>query len=153
MLPIVADAGFTQAPTNLSASQKIVDKDSAWLGDELTYDLYLTNSGDVGSDALSIQDAIPAGTEFVPESLSWDQGTAWYDSASDTIYWDGTVDGDQTVHIQYKVRVVNGVGAPYYVINQAEVSGSTANALSIPNLTATTYIQAIKTHLPLVLKN
>jgi uncharacterized repeat protein (TIGR01451 family) len=153
LLPITADSGFTRAPANLSASSKTVDKANATLGDELVYDLYLTNSGDVDTNNLSIEDAIPAGTQYIDGSVTSDNGVAWYDDVDDAIRWEGVVSNNQTIHIQYKVLVVNGVDAPYYIINQAHVSGNLADTITAPELSASTYIEAAKTHLPLVLSN
>jgi uncharacterized repeat protein (TIGR01451 family) len=48
---------------------KSVDLASADLGDELTYTVRLTNTGQDAADSLVLTDAIPAGTSFVPGSL------------------------------------------------------------------------------------
>jgi uncharacterized repeat protein (TIGR01451 family) len=48
---------------------KTVDRATADLGDELTYTVRLNNSGEDAADALTLTDAIPAGTSFVPGSL------------------------------------------------------------------------------------
>jgi uncharacterized repeat protein (TIGR01451 family) len=73
-----------------SASVKEVDKSLASAGDVLTYTIHVENASNIG-DVFSLHDPIPANATYVPGSLSYDLGTAHYDSAEDAIVWTGTL--------------------------------------------------------------
>jgi uncharacterized repeat protein (TIGR01451 family) len=153
--PVTGGAGFATSPANLGSSSKTVDKTTAKVGDELTYDIWLVNDGDSGTSSLSLEDVIPAYTEYVAGSLTWSSGTGTYNSGTGKVTWQGTVNGKQTVHIQYKVKVV---GFPPYptrpmiIVNASQVSGTGIDAYKLPGLQATTEVNISDIFLPLVMK-
>jgi peptide/nickel transport system substrate-binding protein len=153
--PITGGTGFAKSPANLGGSSKTVDKTSAKVGDELTYDLWLVNGGDKDTGSLYVQDLIPAHTEYVAGSLSWNSGTAAYDSGTGKITWQGTVGGKQTVHVQYKLRIVSYPPypiRPFIVANASQVSGAYMDTYLLPSLHATTIVNVSDIFLPVVMK-
>jgi uncharacterized repeat protein (TIGR01451 family) len=140
LLPISGGSGIVLAPSNLGSSYKTVDKNSAYKGEELTYDIWLTNSGDVDTEALTLNDMIPEHTQFVTGSETADSGIVEYVSAMDKITWEGVLLSGQTVHIQFKVLVMSMPEEPYYVENTAQVGGSTVDTVTVPELSARTLI-------------
>jgi uncharacterized repeat protein (TIGR01451 family) len=71
---------------NLAASAKVVDKALAASGDILTYTLSLRNTGPVSATGASLSDYLPAGTTYVPNSVT---GGAVYNSTLRRIEWTG----------------------------------------------------------------
>ncbi|MBE2197986.1 MAG: DUF11 domain-containing protein [Anaerolinea sp.] len=141
--PVGGGTGHTLSPANLAASYKTVDQTAAWVGDVLTYDLWLTNSGEEATAVLTLTDLIPAYTAYVDGSLGWDSGDAGYDANSGAIWWQVSVHGGATVHLVYQVQVVDSPGAPFDVVNDTEVMGSAANLATLGTLTAVTAIQNV----------
>jgi uncharacterized repeat protein (TIGR01451 family) len=66
-----------------------VSAEEAAAGEVLTYAITLTNAGLTGIPAASLWDTIPAGTEYVPGSLT---GEATYDEAASQIRWSGSLE-------------------------------------------------------------
>ncbi|MCB8983600.1 MAG: carboxypeptidase regulatory-like domain-containing protein [Ardenticatenaceae bacterium] len=141
--PLAGGDGQTMSPANLSASGKAVDLAAAWVGDVLTYDIWLANSGGEDTAVLNLTDLIPDNTAYVDGSLGWDGGNAGFDAGSNTIWWDGIVSGGETVHINYQVQVVNSPGTPFDVVNESVVTGTLANLATLDGLTAVTTIQNV----------
>jgi peptide/nickel transport system substrate-binding protein len=139
--PVGGGSGYTLSPANLAPSYKTVDQPSAWVGDTLTYDLWLTNSGEEATAVLTLTDLIPAYTVYVDGSLGWDSGDAGYDATEDAIWWQVSVPGGATVHLIYQVQVVGSPGTPFDVVNETQVTGAAANLATLGPLTAVTAIQ------------
>ncbi len=76
-----------------SPSTKAVDKAAALAGDALTYSIRLRNGEHIGGTFV-LHDPIPAGTTYVPGSLTYTSGSGAYDPARDVITWTGTVRPD-----------------------------------------------------------
>jgi peptide/nickel transport system substrate-binding protein len=141
--PVAGGSGHTLSPANLAASHKAVDRTTAWLGDVLTYDIWLQNKGDTATGELSLTDAIPDWTTYVDGSLVVDGGAGNYDSMADAILWSGVVGEHDVAHIQYQVLVAGTPGVPVDVVNSAQVSGPAANLASLPTLVAVTTVQNV----------
>jgi uncharacterized repeat protein (TIGR01451 family) len=60
-------------------------------GDVLTYTVHIINTGNAPALNAVMADAIPAGTAYVPDSLTCDSGTCWYDDVDNAVYWNGEV--------------------------------------------------------------
>jgi len=86
----VANAVVTVVAANLSAAHKSVDRTQAGPGDVLTYTISVLNSTEVPAVDARIIDPIPAGTSYVPGSVT---GGATYNAAANQIEWTGTVPG------------------------------------------------------------
>ncbi|MBP6803845.1 MAG: carboxypeptidase regulatory-like domain-containing protein [Chloroflexi bacterium] len=139
--PITGGTGQTVSPANLANSTKWVDMAAAWVGDVLTYDIYLANDGGEATAVLHLTDMMPANTSYVDGSLGWDAGSADYDAGSDSVWWEGSLTAGQTVHISYQAQVIDSPGAPFSVTNLSQVTGSVANLATLKPLTAVTAIQ------------
>ncbi|MCA9933168.1 MAG: DUF11 domain-containing protein, partial [Anaerolineales bacterium] len=141
--PVAGGDGQTVSPANLGTSAKWVDMSEAWVGDVLTYDIWLANNGGEDTAVLSLSDLIPANTEYVDSSLGWDGGSAGYDVGSNSVWWEGTVPGGETVHVSYQVQVMNSPGTPFDVVNESVMSGTVTNLATLDALTAVTTIQNV----------
>lgn len=138
--PITGGTGFNQKPLDLSNSIKRVDKGNAWVGDELTYEIALQNSGDEDTGILTLSDEIPDWTSYVEESLNWNIGEASYISGTNSIAWTGIVPGGEIVYIGFKVSVDGTPGEPFDVVNMVEVTSGDTNLTTLPDLFAETTI-------------
>ena len=89
------------------ALQKAADSAEVEVGDTIGYGIWITNTGELPAD-VTLNDAIPAGTEYVPNSALAGSGTL---DDSNGIEWQGTLDVDENVLITFDVTVVacNGV--------------------------------------------
>ncbi len=80
-------------------STKWVDKSVMLAGDTLVYTVTIKN-GSAISNVFTMHDPIPAGTTFVPASLTCSYGSAGYDSVADAITWTGILpDVDSHVNV------------------------------------------------------
>jgi uncharacterized repeat protein (TIGR01451 family) len=83
---------FNQIPSpDLSESFKEVWPAKAEPGDVLTYTVQIINSGDAPALNAVMTDVIPTGTSYVPDSVTCDYGTCWYEPADDAVYWTGQI--------------------------------------------------------------
>lgn len=69
----------------------------------LTYTLYLSNTGFAPADGALLTDTIPAGTAYVPGSVSCSSGSCTYDGAAQAINWTGSIGVEQTVTVSFAV--------------------------------------------------
>ena len=61
-------------------------------GDPIDYSITVNNTSDAEVDA-TLFDAIPAGTSFVPGSLTCDSGECSFDAGQNAVLWSGTLSG------------------------------------------------------------
>ena len=141
--PIVQATSQAKSPASLVNSQKAVNRNQGWLWDELTYDIWLQNSGETASGWLKLTDEIPDRTSYINNSLVVDGGSGSYTSTYDAIVWEGAIAAKDSIHLQYKVLVASTPGTPFDVVNTAQVEGSQANLASVPVLAAVTQIQNV----------
>ncbi|UHA73527.1 DUF11 domain-containing protein [Paenibacillus sp. 481] len=97
-----------------SEDRSVYDK----VGDVITYTLDVTNNGDTPVDALTIKDAIPAGTTLVPGSIKVN-GTPVAGDLTTGIPL-GTLNPDQSAVITFQVAVQKPL--PAKVDNKAEAA-------------------------------
>jgi uncharacterized repeat protein (TIGR01451 family) len=60
-------------------------------GTQITYQIVISNSGGALAQGVVMTDVIPAGTNYIPGSLSCSSGACWYDGTGGAVYWTGTV--------------------------------------------------------------
>ncbi|MEG7531207.1 MAG: DUF11 domain-containing protein, partial [Hungatella sp.] len=123
---------------------KTTDKTIAYIGDVITYNLAITNTGNVSADNVVITDPIPAGTVLVPGSLA--VSVPYTGSPATAITLNNAMAAGQTVTITFQVKVtaiplpnpiVNVADVAYaYTVNPGVVNGVTADSKS--NSTTTT---------------
>ena len=154
--PVVGGGGDVVAPANLGGSSKQVDLHNARKNDTLTYNIRLVNSGEWDTGNLALTDDIPANTAYVIGSLSWSGGgSAEYSGALEAVTWSGVVPYGAEVHISFQVQVTSDEGAPFDIQNVALVDGPPENLSTLPDLSATTTVEArgFAIYLPVVLRN
>lgn len=113
------------------------DKGIAYIGDTITYQLAVSNSGNVSANNVVLTDPIPNGTTLVPGSLVVSQP---YSGSLPNLTLTNPIAAGQTVTILYKVTVtakpnpnpiVNTAAATYaYTVDPENPNGVTATAQS-----------------------
>jgi uncharacterized repeat protein (TIGR01451 family) len=98
--------------TPLGNATKTVDKDTAYVGDELSYEIMLENTTSTTATAV-LTDVIPANTTYITHTM------ATY--AGGQLTWSGEVAPGETVEITLKVRVNAGVAPGTIILNVAEI--------------------------------
>jgi uncharacterized repeat protein (TIGR01451 family) len=91
----------SEGQPNLSTSTKTVTQPTAQPGDSLSYTIVLNNTGTAKAN-VSLTDAIPLHTTYVPDSLT---GGACYNPVQNQIEWAGTVHVGVPVAITFQVIV------------------------------------------------
>lgn len=117
---------------------KTTDKTIAYIGDVITYNIAIKNTGNVSADKVVITDLIPNGTVLVPGSLV--VSDPYTGGPASTITLTGAVVAGQTVTISFQVKVVstplpnpivNIANVAYaYTVNHANINGVKANTAS-----------------------
>jgi uncharacterized repeat protein (TIGR01451 family) len=117
---------------------KQVDRSTANQGDILAYTITLNGSG----AAITMTDAIPAGTAYVPGSAARDPeiGTMLADATA--ITWTGTISHNTDLRITFAVTVA--AAGSQAVINQAQVS----DGQQVVTESATTIVNGLEMYLP-----
>lgn len=95
---------------------KTVDQAFAQPGDTLTYTLTLKNTGSVAANQVVITDPIPAGTTFIPASLTGATGTP------PTLTLTAPIAAGGTSTVTYQVKVGSGVPNPNPLSNTANAA-------------------------------
>lgn len=132
------NAVTTQVNTAYIGVNKIADKAFADVGDIITYTLMLMNAGNVSANNVIITDAVPAGTSFVPGSVTGATGVP------PTLNIAAIAPGD-TATVTFKVKVdtvpvpnpiPNSATAAYsYTVDPANPNGASRTAVSNETLT------------------
>ncbi|MEG1716815.1 MAG: hypothetical protein RR275_08390 [Lachnospiraceae bacterium] len=130
----------TQVSKAVLQVTKSTDKTIAYIGDVITYNLAIKNTGNVSADNVVITDVIPNGTVLVSGSLIVSEPYTGGPASSITLT--NAVAAGQTVTISFQVKVttiplpnpiVNVAHAAYaYTVNPTNVDGVTANTASNP---------------------
>lgn len=115
------------------STTKTVDKAFAKAGDLLTYTLLLNNSGNVPANNVVITDAIPAGTTYVPGSVTGATGTPPTLTLTNPI----PIGGNATITFQVQVGatipipnpIPNSASTAYtYTVDPANPNGASGNS-------------------------
>ncbi len=101
------------------ALTKAVDKTIATIGDTITYTITATNEAPLAADNVIITDTPPAGTSFVPGSVTVN-GTSTTDNPATGINV-GTIAANESATITFQVRV-NSLPTPNPIPNSATSS-------------------------------
>lgn len=131
----ITNVVMTQVNTAFVTMNKSADKVFAKTGDVITYTIALNNAGNVSANNVTITDAIPAGTTYVPNSIVGATGTP------PTFTLIGSVPAMGNASISFKVLVgdtiplinpiTNSATAAYaYTVDPAQPNGATAEASS-----------------------
>lgn len=130
-----AGASTVVGAPNLSRSAKRADPGEATSGQEITYTIYITNTGMAAAD-VAVSDPLPAGASYVASSAS---NGATYDAGANTVRWSG------------HLPPAGGVGADYTFTSSDDPGGPAFSWMDI--ITAGTRISAgdDTTHGPLAI--
>ncbi|MGX8850335.1 DUF7507 domain-containing protein [Amedibacillus sp. YH-ame10] len=129
---------------------KLVDKSFADTGDVITYTLQLQNTGNVAANNVIINDALPAGTTFVPGSLIGATGTPPTLALSAPL----AAGGSTTISFQAKVDatipqpnpLVNTATTSFtYTVNPAQPDGASGSEASNSVTTQINHAEVIAT--------
>jgi uncharacterized repeat protein (TIGR01451 family) len=90
-------------------------------GETIQYTITLVNSSNSTASNLHLEDVLPAGLSYIPLSLTATSGVA-NASQAPRLVWDGSVNPNSTVTIQYQANVQAGVQGS--LVNSAVLTGS-----------------------------
>lgn len=97
---------------------KAVDKNTAYLGDVITYQLAVHNSGNVPADNVVLTDLVTSGATYVPNSLSANVPVSGTPAAIQLI---NPLAPGETASITFQVKVT-AIPNPNPIVNQATVT-------------------------------
>jgi uncharacterized repeat protein (TIGR01451 family) len=132
------------AGPELSLSSKQVNRVAAQQGDVLTYTIRLVNSG-ASSSTVTLTDAIPEGTRYLPDSASVSPATGVLEVAAG-IRWTGTL-SDTAVTVAF--AVVIEAEEPTHIINRAYID----DGVSVVSKEAKTIANGYTVYLPVILRH
>ncbi|MEG0035708.1 MAG: hypothetical protein RR743_03520, partial [Oscillospiraceae bacterium] len=98
---------------------KATDKTIAYIGDTITYNLSITNTGNVPADNVVITDPIPSGTVLVPGSLA--VSAPYSGSPTTAITLTNSIPAGGTVTITFQVKVT-AIPNPNPIVNVAHAA-------------------------------
>ncbi|MGL6108170.1 beta strand repeat-containing protein, partial [Romboutsia sp.] len=103
---------------DLSSIIKVVNKDFAIIGDELTYTISIPNTGTTNANSVIFIDTIPTGTIYVPNSFTVNGVVKSGVSPQPPGVNIGTIPSGETFKVTFKVTV-NTIPSPNNVLNSA----------------------------------
>lgn len=132
----------TQVSNATLTTKKVADKAIAYIGDIITYQVAIANSGNVPASKVILTDSVPNGTVYVVGSLSAD--VAFTGSPMTTIHLTNSIAASEMVSLTYQVQVTgipnpnpipNTVYAAFtYTVNPLDPNGvdgsSTSNTVN-----------------------
>ncbi|MEG0297792.1 MAG: isopeptide-forming domain-containing fimbrial protein [Clostridium sp.] len=101
---------------------KTVDKTSANIGDILTYTIVTKNTGNVAANNVIITDVIPAGTTYVPGSVT--STVLFTGNPTTSINLTAPIPAGQSVTTTFKVKVGNAIPTTNPIPNTASIAYS-----------------------------
>ena len=110
------NAVTTQVNTAFVTVLKTVDKPFADAGDILTYTLQLNNAGNVAANSVTLTDAVPSGSTFVPGSVTGATGTP------PTLTLAAPLAPGGSTTVTFQVQVDNAVPSPNPIPNNSTVN-------------------------------
>jgi uncharacterized repeat protein (TIGR01451 family) len=133
---VMCSAKLLITPVDLSESWKQSDKSQAVLGDVITYDLYLENTG-VSTASASLSDPIPDSLTYVPGSATCSSGVCTYQDG--TLTWAGEIAPGDTIMLTIAATLSTPLPDQTVVTNTAYLDDGYGN---IHNLAAGFEVQS-----------
>lgn len=133
----------TQISSATLVSKKVSDKAIAYLGDIITYQVAITNTGNVPADQVILTDPIANGTTYVAGSLA--ANVAFTGSPLTTIHLTNSIAPGQTVSLSYQVKVTS-IPNPNPIANTMQAAFTyTVNPLSPDGVTGSSSSNTVNT--------
>lgn len=124
-------------------TMKVSDKVIAYIGDVITYQVAITNTGNVPADNVILSDPVANGTMYVPNSLTASVG--FTGSPLTTIHFINPIASGATVSLSYQVQVT-AVPNPNPIANTMKVAYAyTVNPLNPDAITSTSISNTVNT--------
>ncbi|MFZ5917182.1 MAG: PQQ-binding-like beta-propeller repeat protein [Chloroflexota bacterium] len=131
---------------NLNASTMWASNPIPASGEDITYTITLINSGNPFTDMVYLENPLPAGLTYIPNTISASLGSATYTSGA--VHWNGVLADNPSVTITYRV-LVQQAEKPAPIVNTATIDAGPYGAL---NRSFTVFVDGYGTYLPLILK-
>ncbi|MBC7250170.1 MAG: DUF11 domain-containing protein [Anaerolineae bacterium] len=144
-LPRFEGVTWLRTPPDLASSIKTVNTPAPKFGEMVTYTITIRNSGSPVTDTVAVSDSIPAGLEYVPQSVIATLGSSSYNDG--VIHWSGVLSNTPEVVITYAATVTEK--DVRLITNTALIDAGSAGVYS---RTATIVANGVTVHLPLVVK-
>jgi len=114
------------AKTDIVARKLVQDLNGGFLegGDIIEYSSTISNIGAANqgnNPGNEFEDAIPANTTYVNNSLSATSGLIEYNEEDNKIIWNGEIPGESSVALKFQVKVENGLANNTMISNQGTV--------------------------------
>ncbi|MCA9980169.1 MAG: DUF11 domain-containing protein, partial [Anaerolineales bacterium] len=130
------------APDLRTSTKSVSPAEGIELGDTVTYQIVMTNTGAVSAAPAIFNDPLPGNSEYVVGSFTATSGTGDYNATTNQIEWQGTIAKDQVVTLSFQVRAYPDDDGSEELVNIAALSDAvggditlTATALfDLPNL-------------------
>ena len=106
-------------------------------GGQIEYSITIVNSGNAPANGFYMQDLIPAGTTYLPGSVTATQPTPNYNAGMNRIEWTGNIPAGGSVTIKFKVTVSRDIACDAVIRNRAELLTQTG----APVLDATAFVK------------
>jgi uncharacterized repeat protein (TIGR01451 family) len=97
---------------------------STYPGDDLRYLIRVNNGGIGDAVGVTMEDAVPDNTTYVPGSAAASSGTASYVALANTVVWSGDVPSGGSVNILFEATVDSPLESGTRITNTAYVSES-----------------------------
>lgn len=108
----------TQVSIATLTAVKSVDKSTSYIGDIITYQIAVKNTGNVPANNAVLKDPLPNGVSYIPGTLV--VSVPYSGSLTSGIQFTNPIAPDQTVTLSFKVKV-DSIPNPNPVINQATI--------------------------------
>ncbi|MFN8440337.1 MAG: GEVED domain-containing protein [Caldilineaceae bacterium] len=137
LAPTGAQVGASEASVTVNCPQgepklemrKFANVTQTGPGGQIEYTIVITNVGTGPANAVNWQDAIPAGTSYVPGTLNATAPTT-NDSNPALMKWNGNISAGGAVTIKFKVQVNVPIDCGVVIRNTANIMGASGPVLS-----------------------
>jgi uncharacterized repeat protein (TIGR01451 family) len=149
------DEALVISAPNWSTALKTADRGSVEPSSQLTYTLWLSNTGNMHGHLTTLSDPLPPQVTYVPGSVSAGSGVASYDSGANRILWNGEVLVGAPVKVQFRVTVNAGVLPGTTIVNTASLDDevNSPKLLSVEVNTVAREPRTYRLSLPVINRN
>lgn len=131
--------------SNLGASTKTASSWTASTGASVTYTIRIVNTGEPLTSIVLMTDTLPAGVEYLTDTLTYTPGFAWVSPGS-TVYWQGDISDPSSAEIRFQVLVT--AAETEALVNTAEIDDGRGSVIR-----RSAIVNGLPVYLPVVLRN